>query len=181
MCTPSRLRTGLLIAMLALLAGCGFQLRGSGDSATVLPDDWKTMALVTDSPNSELTRAVESRFQINGITWTERSEANYTLILGPERFAQRNLSLNSEARAAEFELTLSATFSVRGAGQTQVMEETTAAVFKQMENDPRNVVGKAEEIRLLRSEMRDELAQQIMRRIGFFAATRAADSGGDPG
>ncbi len=46
-----------------------------------------------------------------------------------------------------------------------------ATVTKQMENDPRNVVGKAEEIRILRSEMRVELAQQIMRRISFYAAS----------
>ena len=45
-----------------------------------------------------------------------------------------------------------------------------------MENDPRNVVGKSEEIQLLRQEMRAELAQQIMRRIGFFAtSSQAAD------
>jgi LPS-assembly lipoprotein len=42
-----------------------------------------------------------------------------------------------------------------------------------MENDPRNVVGKAEEIRLLKAEMRAELAQQIMRRIGFFVSNNA--------
>ena len=40
-----------------------------------------------------------------------------------------------------------------------------------MENDPRNVVGKAEEITLLRDEMRGELAEQMLRRIGFFAAS----------
>jgi LPS-assembly lipoprotein len=49
------------------------------------------------------------------------------------------------------------------------MESSDASVVKQMENDPRNVVGKAEEVRILRSEMRTELIQQIMRRIGYFA------------
>jgi len=51
------------------------------------------------------------------------------------------------------------------------MEVTTVSVIKQMENDPRNVVGKAEEVRILRSEMRSELVQQMIRRIGFFAAS----------
>ena len=40
-----------------------------------------------------------------------------------------------------------------------------------MENDPRNVVGKAGEMRLIQAEMRTELAEQIMRRIGFYAAS----------
>jgi len=47
-------------------------------------------------------------------------------------------------------------------------------VVKQMENDPQNVVGKAEEIRILKSEMRSELARQIMRRIAFYAAAQEA-------
>jgi len=38
-------------------------------------------------------------------------------------------------------------------------------VIRQMLNDPRNVVGKTEEIRLLREEMRRDLADQIARRV----------------
>ena len=52
------------------------------------------------------------------------------------------------------------------------MEPANAVIVKQMENDPRNVVGKAEEIRILQREMRAELSQQILRRIGFHAAAR---------
>ena len=62
-------------------------------------------------------------------------------------------------------------FSVDGVSGEEVIEASSAAVIKQMENDPRNVVGKAEEIRILKAEMRTELAQQILRRIVFFAAS----------
>jgi LPS-assembly lipoprotein len=79
--------------------------------------------------------------------------------------------LNAEARAAEFELTMKTNFSVDGVSGEEVIETSSAAVIKQMENDPRNVVGKAEEIRILKAEMRTELAQQILRRIVFFAAS----------
>ncbi len=173
-----RLATVLLLG--SLLAACGFQLRGVGDSATVIPDSWKKMHLETGNPNAELSRVVASRFAASGVEWTGRSGANYTLQLGPERFRQRNLSLNSEARAAEFELTMSADFTVLGADRGEVMAVTTASVVKQMENDPRNVVGKSEEVRLLRNEMRAELAQQIMRRIGFFATSDGAGQPVDP-
>lgn len=156
----------------ALLAGCGFQLRGTGDGVSV-PAEWKSMYLVTASPNSEFSRELALRFAANGIEWTEdKEDANFLVRLGPERFSQRNLSLNSDARAAEFELTMRATFSVQQAGGKQVMPDTTATVIKQMENDPANVVGKAEEMRLLKSEMRTELSQQIMRRIAFFAVSQ---------
>lgn len=159
-----------LTVLTALLAGCGFQLRGTGSNAVSVPDDWKLMYLATGNPNSELSRAVVSQFAANGVQWTERDAANFVLVLGGEEFRQRNLSLTAEARAAEFELTMRTHFTVRQVNNAEVIPQTNASVVKQMENDPRNVVGKAEEVRLLKNEMRTELARQIMRRIGFFAA-----------
>jgi len=165
-------RTILLLACASLLTACGFQLRGTGDNTVVVPDTWKSMYLVTSNPNSEFSREIVSRFAANGVQWAvERSAANYSLVLNPERFQQRNLSLNSEARAAEFELTMSSNFTILDANKLEVMPKTDVAVIKQMENDPRNVVGKAEEVRLLKGEMRAELARQIMRRIAFFATS----------
>lgn len=171
--TPLRFSLPLMLA--CLLAACGYQLRGVGNNALVLPEAWRSMTLVTGQPNSEFTREVMARFATNGVEWTDRGAANFALVLGPERFTQRNLALSSEARAAEFELTMSATFTVLDDRGGTAMEETTASVVKQMENDPRNVVGKAEEVRLLQREMRAELALQLMRRIGFYAASRESD------
>ncbi|MBT4521171.1 MAG: hypothetical protein HOC23_14305 [Halieaceae bacterium] len=161
--------TTAIFALTCLVSACGFQLRGTG--GTGLPEEWKSMYLATSSPNSELSRELSSNFSANGILWVDSDQANFTLNLGPERFNQRNLSINSQARASEFELSLTAEFSVLNAGRIPVIENSTASVVKQMENDPRNVVGKAEEIRILKDEMRTELVQQIMRRIGYFATS----------
>ncbi len=160
----------LLLGAACLLAACGFQLRGTGGEVDV-PDAWRYMYLSTNNPNSEFSRAVRTHFATNGVEWQDRDEANYRVVLGPERFTQRNLSLNADARAAEFELIMHSTFSVLDNQGKVVMPDTTGSVIKQMENDPQNVVGKAEEMRLLKSEMRGELARQIMRRIAFFAAS----------
>ncbi len=170
------LRVLAITALSLLLGACGFQLRGADNSATLLPEQWTSMHLQAGNPHSEFNRELAARFELNGVNWTDSSSANYLLILSPEQFKQRNLSLNSEARAAEFELTMRAKFSVRARDGSIGMDQTTASVVKQIENDPRNVVGKAEEIRLLQQEMRAELAQQILRRIGFFAASMQADT-----
>ena len=170
---PTRIaRPLLIIAAACLLTACGFQLRGSGGA--MVPDDWKSMYLDTDNPNGELSREVRNTFTASGVQWTESSdEANYRLVLGGERFSQRNLSISADARAAEFEFTMATRFSVRAADGSEVMPTTNASVIQQMENDPRNVVGKSEEMRIIKSEMRVELAQQVLRRIGFFAASSA--------
>jgi LPS-assembly lipoprotein len=139
-----------------------------------MPDEWRSMYLLSENPNGELTRIVESTFSANGVVWETRQDARYLVRLGPERFSQRNLSVNDQARAAEFDLQMRAEFAVLDSNGRTVMPRTTAAVNKQMENDPQNVVGKAEEVRILRSELRSELAQQILRRISFYAASNVS-------
>ncbi len=157
------------LGLISLLSACGFQLRGSG--GTALPESWHDMYLVTGNPNSELSREIESNFATNGVNWVAQENANYTVTVDPEQFSQRNLSLNAQARAAELELTLSTQFTVVDSQGNKVIERSQVAVLRQMENDPRNAVGKAEEVRILRSEMRSDLVRQIMRRIAFFAAS----------
>jgi LPS-assembly lipoprotein len=162
---------GLILGISCLLGACGFHLRGMGDGGTALPDTWKSMNLVTDNPNGEFSRAVAAQLAANGVQWTDSGSANFSLLLSPENFSQRNLSLNSEARVAEIELSMNAQFSVVDASKAEVIPPTTVSVLKQMENDPRNVVGKDGEMRMIQAEMRTELAEQIMRRIGFFATS----------
>ncbi|WP_439102777.1 LPS-assembly lipoprotein LptE [Congregibacter sp.] len=158
-----------MLALCLLITACGFQLRGTG-GASALPSGWSRMYLASNDPNGELTRIVESTFSASGIIWVPRAEAQHILRLGPETFSQRNLSVNAQARAAEFDLQMSADFIVFNSKREKVMDRTTASVNKQMENDPQNVVGKAEEVRVLQGELRRELATQILRRISFVAA-----------
>ena len=160
-----------ILGITCLLAACGFQLRGSGGNSAPLPQDWKSMHLVTGSPNSEFSRAVIAQLAANGVQWTDREQAKFKLVLNPEHFTQRSLSLNSEARVAEYELTMSAQFSIMDATNQEIVPLTTVTVVKQMENDPRNVVGKEGEVQLIQNEMRTDLAQQIVRRVSFFATS----------
>lgn len=163
----------LALGIACLLGACGFQLRGTGNQGAALPDAWKTMHMVTGNPNAEFSQAVRQVFATDGIQWTARADANYSLVLGPERFSQANLSLNAEARVSQLELTMRSRFSVVDASGREVMPETTASVQVQMENDPRNAMGKGDEIRIHKNEMRTELARQILRRIGFFATSNS--------
>jgi len=171
----------LTLCLACLLTACGFQLRGTGGSSTALPESWKSMHLVTSSPNSEFSRDVIALLAANGVQWTERGKANLILVLGAEQFQQRYLSLNAEARVAEYELTMTSQFSILDAQNKEIMAPTLVSVVKQVENNPRNVVGKEGEVQMVQREMRSDLAQQIMRRISFHAAAaNAATSSTQP-
>ncbi|MEZ5572204.1 MAG: LPS assembly lipoprotein LptE [Halioglobus sp.] len=165
---------GLILGMTLTLFACGFQLRGSDANRTAIPQEWKSMHLVSGNPNGEFSRNVTALFAANGVEWTDRADAKFSLVLNPERFSQRSLSLNSEARVAEYELTMSSQFSVIDSSNQEVIPTTSVSVIKQMENDPRNVVGKEGEVQLIQNEMRYELAEQIMRRIRFHAVRSQA-------
>jgi LPS-assembly lipoprotein len=153
----------LLVALLvATVAGCGFQLKGASQEGN---DQWEgvTLRLISADPRSELTREVTRELVGMKITLSDDISATTRLTLREEQFEQRNVSLTAQARAAEMELTLSVDFVLQ---QEEALPlEGTARVSQQMLNDPRNVVGKTEEMRLLREEMRRDLARQIVRRV----------------
>ena len=161
------------LSLILLVSGCGFQLRGTVD----IPQEWLALHLVTASPNGELSKGVRSSFANNGVQWLEAGDANYVLHLGDEKFEQRNLSIGANARAAEFELTLSTTLRVLDGKGAEVLPQSDVLVHKIMTHDPSNVTGKVEESNLLRREMRQELVQQLMRNIRF-AATRVGTQTG---
>ena len=162
------LRHSLLVSLL-IISGCGFQLRGTVD----VPEDWMRLHLRTANPNSELTGATINGFTANGVEFVDRDKANYTLHLGPETFKRRNLSIGSNARAAEFELEMSTTLRVTDNSGSELMAATDLSVFRIMTSDVNNITGKVEESRLLQREMRVDLVQQIMRQVRFLASSGA--------
>lgn len=152
-----------LSTILMCLAGCGFQLKGSDAASSSAKLEGMTLQLISSQPRSELTREVSRALSATGLMLLEEGDAMLTLVLQPEQFTQRNVSLTAQARAAELELTLFADFTLNQQESDPI--DARATVTRQMLNDPRNVVGKTEEIRLLREEMRRDLADQIARRV----------------
>ena len=152
-----------LSAILMCLAGCGFQLKGSDAASSSAKLEGMTLQLISSQPRSELTREVSRALSATGLMLLEGGDVMLTLMLQPEQFTQRNVSLTAQARAAELELTLFADFTLNQQASDPI--DARATVTRQMLNDPRNVVGKTEEIRLLREEMRRDLADQIARRV----------------
>ena len=152
-----------LSAILMCLAGCGFQLKGSDAASSSAKLEGMTLQLISSQLRSELTREVSRALTAAGLVLLEEGDAMLVLALQPEQFTQRNVSLTAQARAAELQLTLFADFTLNQQESDPI--DARATVTRQMLDDPRNVVGKTEEIRLLREEMRRDLADQIARRI----------------
>ncbi|MDG1932524.1 MAG: LPS assembly lipoprotein LptE [Luminiphilus sp.] len=159
-----------LFSSLLFFVGCGFQLKGSDTENGEAQLDGMAIQLISSRSRSELTREVSRALTAIGLVLVTdaEQEALLVLTLQPEQFSQRNVSLTAQARAAELELTLAADFTLVQPERDRI--DARATVTRQMLNDPRNVVGKTEEIRLLREEMRRDLAAQIARRLSHSLA-----------
>jgi LPS-assembly lipoprotein len=152
-----------LCGLLISLTGCGFQLRG--ESATVGQSlNQAAIALVSVESHSEMVRAVNQALTAANAQLVSREEAVWVLHLDREAFQQRNLSLTVQARAAEIELTLSIRFSL-SRGENILIDNRAVQISRQMLNDPGNVVGKFEELQLLKSEMRRDLAERLVQQV----------------
>lgn len=160
-----------LLAVLALTS-CGFELRGQNARAETLGQ--YPIAVVSSAPNSEFTGQLRTALSRLGATVVEPAEAALILQVGTERFEQRNLSLTARARAAELEIRASVEFSLQ-LGEQWLVQSETLTVVDQMLNDPLNVVGKTEELRLLQGELRTTLVEALTRRIDYRLAADNAD------
>ncbi|MDA9666718.1 LPS assembly lipoprotein LptE [Luminiphilus sp.] len=162
---PHRLaKLACLLAVFSCLMSCGFQLRGADPNGASTGLQGLELRLISVQPRSDLTREVSRELSNAGAVLTDATGSALQLTLQAEQFSQRNVSLTAQARAAELELTLSVNFVLEQTEQDPT--DARATVSRQMLNDPRNIVGKTEELRLLREEMRRDLAAQIVRRIG---------------
>tara|TARA_B110000444_G_scaffold26917_1_gene22230 strand:- start:765 stop:1268 length:504 start_codon:yes stop_codon:yes gene_type:complete len=146
-----------LLCVITLISACGFHLRGDIE----LSEDWQTLQLITANPNGDLGRELATTLRVMGIELTDN--AHISIKLGSEQFERRSVSVGAGARANRYEIELAVEVSVYNDRGVELIKSTKLSVFKLMNHDPNNVVGEEEEIRMLRSEMRIELVQRILR------------------
>ena len=154
------MRPILLLFTLAL-AACGFSLRGSAD----LPAALQTLQLQAIDASTDIVREMRRTLVDNDITVLDDARPGvYRLGIGNEQSFERVLSVNSNARAGEYAITMSVPFQLRTAEEFIIGPETITLERVYLA-DPNNAVAKAEEAALIREEMRQDVAAQIMRRL----------------
>lgn len=147
-------------ALTTLLAGCGFQLRGSSS----LPYSTLWIGAPTSSSfANELRRQLRSGSSTTVVDQATRAQARFEL-LGEER-SKEILSLNSAGRVREYELRYSVRFRVHdGQGRNYIADTTLYAKREISFNESAILASEAEEMLLYR-DMQTDLIQQILRRM----------------
>ncbi|MCB1664292.1 MAG: hypothetical protein KDI28_00815 [Pseudomonadales bacterium] len=162
------IRIASLLVLALLLTGCGFALRGSERPAP--PPGADTVFIRSAQENSPLSQSVQTALQAQQLRIVpDAAQATYVLQIGAEEFDTRAATVNGRARAAEYRYLLSAEVSLTQ-GETTLLAPERILVENQLFFDSYNTAGSIQEEDLVRQEMRQQFAQQLLSRLRALAA-----------
>ena len=148
----------LLILVLAALAGCGFQLRGTAE----LPFD--TLYLPsTGGIGLELRRNIQAGTRTVVVDDPKQAQAQLEFL---QEVRQKDiLSLSAGGRVREFRLVYRVAFRVHDGKGGEYIPQTTIALTRDITFSDTEVLAKEAEEQLLFRDMQSDMVQQIMRRL----------------
>ena len=155
---------GLMLS--AAMVSCGFHLRGS---VTRLTD----LGSIYVDVSRDLSIAEAVREALNDAAFVlarNRDDADILLRLTDEEQGERVVSVNSTGRVSEYELSHSVRMLIsesedgKAPAYPQNQNFNRVEVTREYTYDETNVLGKQNEARILRAEMKEELVRQIVLR-----------------
>jgi LPS-assembly lipoprotein len=162
--------TALLVAC-AVVAACGFHLRNDA----WLPSNLQPIFIGGSAGNSALAQTLRYQLTNSNTKVTLRSaEANYQLLLLSQKQSQRIISLDRRGLAAEYGITASVEFELRDKAGQRVLGPQTIDERRTVTNNPDNALTTAQDVGIVRADMDQVLAAQIVRRLGAYAKRQPA-------
>ena len=159
-------RAVLALGITVLLSACGFHLRGSNGSF-MLPFATMYIGLPDTSPLAiDLKRYIRAIGSTEVVNTRDGADAVLDVLGDPERNRTKTiLSLNSSGRVSEYQLGYSINFRVLDKAGNQLLAPTTISLVRPITYNDSQVLAKESEEAQLYRDMRNDLVQQIMRRL----------------
>lgn len=165
----TRLPLLAMLCLTALLAGCGFQLRGTA----TLP--FQTLFIDIPAGNAmgaELKRNLRAG---TNVTLVDRKEdAQAVLTNTGETRTKLILSINTAGRVREFRLRYGFTYSLVDKNGQEIAPPADLVINRDYSFNENAVLAKESEEQLLYRDMQSDLVQQVIRRLA--AASAAPDA-----
>ncbi len=153
----------LLIVLLLTLSACGFQLRGTQQKTTM--EMMKVYVATTTA--QEVGTIVRAQLAGAGARAVASAvTAKYTLKLENENFTRTVLSVSAATgKVSEYQLALTVYMSVTDATGKELVTAEPIHLIRDYTFDEDAVLGKFEEEDVLRDELANQAAAQILRRL----------------
>lgn len=162
--SQSSVKLSCVVLVASLLSACGFHLRGDYS----IPDELETMSLTSYDQYSTFTRMMKGQLRMSEINVVTPSATTPNLHLLSEGVSERTLSLYQNTRAAEKELTFSASYRVT---IPELGSKTfSTSVTRSYLDNPLTALAKSVERDMIEDEMRKLAASQIIRQMARLKA-----------
>jgi LPS-assembly lipoprotein len=161
-------RNLLVMGLAVLLSACGFQLRGTGTTELAI----KELDVSARNSYGETVTQLSRLLSSSGVN--VHTGAPYKLVLVNEAETQRTASYSGSGRSAEYQLTTTLNYEVRGE-LDRVLLGDKVTVDRSYVHDGNNLTGSDQEAAQVRQEMRNELIQKMLARLQQLTPTHLAE------
>lgn len=155
-----------LLALLIVLAGCGFKLRGEADLPPELAKTYINSNRPPGAPPSSLGRTLNDLLVANGVEVTESPQGATAVIeLVDERIRRRIVASDSIGDTREYTFTLEVDYRVAMPNGRPLLAMDTLRLSRDIIYAESEVLGRQEGEAITLREMESSAAQAIIRRL----------------
>lgn len=179
-----------VLGLAVLTAGCGFHLRGN----TAVPTEFQKITFDTSDPYGPLSRSIREQLRLSGITivdpkaddskTADATTTSSTSIVdnsataakpadGSDKLpslrivgsseSKETVSIFKDGKTAEYQMVLDVSAQVLVRGHD--LYPLTVRVYRSFFDNPLTALAKNSEQDMIRQEMRDQAAQQLVRKL----------------
>lgn len=153
------LKSSFLATLLVLLSACGWHLKGQVD----LPANLRVLNLNASAVNIDTQKWIKQALASNGVALS--NTAPYQLKILKDVSKKRTLAVTSNAKASEYELIQILTFVLLNEQDQEISETVDISTYRTLLYDPAAAIGKAQEEKNLRREMKRDNASKLLQRL----------------
>ncbi|RLJ22133.1 hypothetical protein DJ030_02280 [bacterium endosymbiont of Escarpia laminata] len=151
----------LYLSALLILAGCGFHLKGYHQATPNLNG-----LFVENAENRKSLAGVLQRdLRASGALLAASAVVAKNLLSLTEAFKYRVLSVDENGKALEYELRLKSDFSVVDREGKAALPDQHLELVRELTYSGTDELGRRNEAKLVRGDMRTDMADQIVRRL----------------
>ena len=163
-----RLSTGLiaLLALAAVLPGCGFQLQPEAR----LPAAMAETRIVAQGPYSQFVRRLTILLEQNGARVVDQPPSTAVLEIPVNDVRKDILSIGDTARVREYRVVHQVRFRLVDSDGAVLVPEQTLERSRVISFDEQDILAATREEEFLREELADTLARMVLRALGSAGA-----------
>ena len=144
----------------SLLSGCGFHLRGT----ITLPDSIRTVSVT--SPDVKLRDALVNGLESNNVIVVGGPTADSAHIkISEADFGREVRTIDERGKSTGYVLILRASYEVLDSTGKELVKPSIATARRDYNFDQEQLLSATREEELLRDEMREDVAQSILRKM----------------